>query len=224
MIGRTLRWGLRLGLAVLLVTLAAVIWADRATLSETLDGAALSAPVDAAIVLGAGVSGDGRLHYSSRRRVEGAVALLASGKAERLIFSGGIGGNHPTVSAAQLMRDFAEELGADPQRLLIEPRAVSTFENIRFSFEIAAARGLDSLALVSDPYHLPRARRIAAWFGRPEIPVSAVAGFDTTWWPERGLHYTREALAWWLNLGKIAGWEGLALLGVSPEARAEMIR
>lgn len=222
-----IRWArrlFRLGAALFLITLAAVIYLDQRTAVEALGGAEIAEPVDAAIVLGAGVSGDGRLHYSSRRRVEGAVKLLESGKAGHLIFSGGLGPTHPTTSAGTLMRDFAVALGADPARLTVEPRAVSTFENIRFSFTIAEEQGFGTLALVSDPYHLARASQLAAFFGRPGLPVSAVYGFETTWWPHRAVHYTREALAWWLNIGKVAGWEALALIGISLDDRAGYIR
>ncbi len=221
---RRLRVLLRLGVAALLVTLAAVIYCDRQVVAETTGGATIAQSVDAAIVLGAGVAGDGRLAYNSRRRVQAAVALLEAGKARHLIFSGGLGGNHPTTPAAALMRDHAEELGADRSRLLIEPRSISTFENLRFSFEIAEDRGFETLALVSDGYHLTRAGWIASYFGRPGLPVSAATGFERSWWPIRGVHYVREALAWWLHLAKVAGWEALGALGLEPDARSQYVR
>ena len=214
----------RLGLAVLAVTLAAVIWQDTQVTAATARGRALAGPVDAAIVLGAGVEGDGRLAYNSRRRVAAGVRLLQAGRARHLIFSGGVGGNHPATSAAALMRQHAIRLGAAPERLLLEPRAVSTFENIRFSFALAAARGFESLALVSDGYHLTRASWLAAYFGRPELPLATAEGFARAWWPVRSAHYVREALAWWYNLAKVAGWEALGALGLPPAARAEWIR
>jgi hypothetical protein len=34
----------------------------------------------------------------------------------------------------------------------------------------------------------------------------------------------REALAWWLNLAKAAGWQILAMAGMDVEARQELIR
>ncbi len=225
--GVILRWTARLalaGLAVLAATLGAVIWQDRALTAETAEGRALAGPVEVAIVLGAGVSGDGRLAYGSRRRVAAGVGLLERGLAERLVFSGGLGGNHPDISAAELMRAHAVELGAAPERLLIEPRAISTFENLRFSFEIAEREGVERLAIVSDGYHLTRASWIAAFWGRPDLAVVAAQGFERQWWPHRGVHYVRESLAWWLHLAKVAGWEGLGLLGMPEAARGAYVR
>ncbi|MGF1446432.1 MAG: YdcF family protein [Pikeienuella sp.] len=221
---RRLRLLFRLGLAVLLMTVAAVIYQDQVVKAQTVDGAALRAPADAAIVLGAGVSGDGQLAYNSRRRVAAAVALLEAGRVQNVIFSGGLGFYHPATPAASLMRDYAAELGADRRKLIIEPRSVSTFENLRYSFEIAEARGFDRLVIVSDAYHLTRAGWISAFYGRPDMPISAARGFEHEWWPYRGVTYTREALSWWLNWVKFAGWEGLGLMGMSETRRADYVR
>ncbi len=221
---RLVRRLVRLGLVVLALTLAAVLYAEHRMRQDAALADALPEPVDAAIVLGAGVDGDGRLGYDSRRRVAGGVALLADGRADRLILSGGVGGNHPTTPAGVLMRDYAVELGAARERLMVEPRAVSTFENLRFSFAIAREHGLERLAIVSDPAHLARAAALARFWGRPGLPLVAVPGSERGWWPYRGVFAVREALAWWLNLGKVAAWEALRLVGVGEARRGELIR
>ncbi|MGF1503395.1 MAG: YdcF family protein [Paracoccaceae bacterium] len=219
-----LRWGVRLGLVVLALTFGAVLWTSADVRQATEEGRALAAPVDAVIVLGAGVEGDGRLAYNSRRRTAAAVSLLKAGQTRAIIFAGGLGKYHPTTPAAALMRDHALELGAEPEALFVEPRSISTFENLRFSFEIAETEGLDRLALVSDAYHLPRAGALADYFGRPNLPLVAAPGFERDWWPERLTHLLRESLAWWFNLLKVAGWEGLARLGLAPDERSRYVR
>ncbi len=221
---RLLRRLLRLGIFVLALTIAAVLYAEHRIRHDGALAEALPEPVDAAIVLGAGVDGDGRLGYDSRRRVAGGVALLADGRAAILIFSGGVGGNHPTTPAAVLMRDHAVELGADRARLMVEPRAVSTFENLRFSFAIAREQGFERLAIVSDPGHLARAAALASFWGKPGLPLVAVPGTERGWWPIRGVFAVREALAWWFNLGKVAGWEAFGLIGMPEARREELIR
>jgi len=223
-IGRLIGRALVLGLAVLALTLAAVLFTTHQYRAAHMMGAGLDAPVEAIIVLGGGVEGDGRLDFGSRRRVEGAVRLLEAGRAETLIFSGGLGKYHPTTPAASLMRDFAARLGAPRDRLLIEPRAISTFENLRFAFDMAETRRLGALALLSDGYHLPRAAALARYWGRPDIALIAVPGAETQWWPIRAVHLTREALAWWLNLGKVVAWEALGLIGMDEAERADLIR
>ena len=75
-IGRLVRWGLRLGVVVLALTAGAVMYFSSANLQTYGEGRALAAPADAILVLGGGVDGDGVLGYSSRRRVAAAVELL----------------------------------------------------------------------------------------------------------------------------------------------------
>jgi len=122
------------------------------------------------------------------------------------------------------LRRFAVAAGAPPERVLVEPRSVSTFENLRFSLRLAERRGLERLALASDPYHLARARALAAYFGRPDVGLVAARGFGREPWFVRVAHLLREAMAWWYNLLKVAGWEALGALGVPEGARAELVR
>lgn len=224
MIIRLFKWLFRVGVGVLAVTLAAVVYFSSEVRNAHLNGASLDRPVDAIIVLGAGVTGDGRLAYSSRRRAEGAARMLAEGRAKALILSGGLGKYHPTTPSGALMRDVAQAAGAPLDAMIVEPRSVSTFENLRYSFAIAEARGFQRLALLSDPFHLTRAQALARYFGKPDVALIAVDGFDREHWYIRAAMLIREAMAWWLNLGKVAGWEALAAIGVDESAREGVIR
>ncbi len=223
-IGRLLKWGLRLGLVVLALTSAAVMYFSSANMRSYGDGRALAAPVDAILVLGAGIDGDGVLGYSSRRRVAGAVALLRTGRASWLIFSGAAGGPNPGAPAATLMRLHAIALGAPEAALIAEPASATTFENIRFGFALAERRGFADLAILTDAYHLERARRLAGYFGRPDAGLVATGGLERDGIANRVWSIVREALAWWFNLAKVAGWEVLDAAGMDIEARQELIR
>ena len=224
MIMRLFKWLFRIGVGVLAVTLAAVVYFSGEARSTHLNGASLAQPVDAIIVLGGGVEGDGRLAYSSRRRAEGAALMLAEGQAKALIMSGGLGRYHPTTPTGALMRDMAQKAGAPLNAMFVEPRSISTFENLRYSFEIAEARGFKRLAILSDPFHLARAHALARYFGRDDVALIAADGFDREHWFIRAAMLTREAMAWWFNLGKVIGWEALAAIGVDESAREGVIR
>ncbi|MEE8455068.1 MAG: YdcF family protein [Limibaculum sp.] len=223
-IGRLVKWGLRLGVVVLALTTGAVMYFSGANLQTYGEGRALAAPVDAILVLGGGVDGDGVLGYSSRRRVAGAVALLQAGRARNLILTGGPDWVHPDFSAAKLMRDHAIVLGAAPEVLLIEDRSSSTFENLRFGFALASLRGFDRLAILTDAFHLERTRALAGYFGHPDAGLVAVPGLDRDGIANRAWSILREALAWWFNLAKVGGWEVLAAAGMGVDARQELIR
>ena len=221
--GRLARRVVWMGLAVLVLSVAAVLYAEDRNMERYGNGRALEQPVDAVIVLGSGTDGDGVLGYSSRRRVAAAVELLEAGKARNLILSGGNGESGPP-SIADLMKEHAVSLGAPAEAILVEPHSRTTFENLRFSFEIAERAGFESLAVATDAFHLERARWLASFFGQPEIGLVAVGGFVREPDVIRVQMILREAAAWWYNLAKAVGWEGLAAAGIPPEARREWIK
>lgn len=181
-------------------------------------GRSLAAPVDAVIVLGASMDPDGRPAWNSRRRVQAAVALLNEGRTGVLIFSGG-GPAGLFSSVGELMRDHALELGAPADRLLVETKSHTTIENLENSLPLAVARGYRRIALLSDAFHLARARALAAWMGRPDVALVSVDHRRWHWRPDVPLFHLREAAAWWLNLGRVAGWHVLGLAGVPADDR-----
>ena len=224
MIGRLIKWGLPLGIAVLALTVVAVLYMSDANLRLYGKGRGLEAPVDAILVLGGGVDGDGVLGFSSRRRVAVAAALLQTGRTRHLIFSGGPEWMHPDSTAAALMRNYAIALGAPPELLFTEDRSVSTFENLRFGFALAERQGFADTALLTDAFHLERARWLAGYFGHPDAGLVAAPGLQLDDPANRTWNIVREALAWWLNLAKVGGWELLAAAGMDADARQELIR
>lgn len=212
------------GCTVLAATVVAVLWFSSRNLDTHGEGRGLAAPVDALIVLGGGVDGDGMPAYSTRRRVAAAVELLAAGRARALILTGGLDSHWPGAPAALLMRDYALSLGAPGAALIVEDRSRSTLENLRFAFALARERGFGRLAIVTDAFHLERARWLAAWLGRPDIGLVAVDGLRHDGLGDRVWSILREALAWWFNLGKVAAWEGMEALDVDEGTRAEWVR
>lgn len=74
-----------------------------------------------------------------------------------LVFSGGVG-DHPPAEA-EVGRAYAIDAGVDPAVIVTETRSHSTRENARETAVLLRARGASCLNLVSDPYHLARARR-----------------------------------------------------------------
>ena len=108
---------------------------------------------DVIVVLGARVAAGGRASPAMARRVRRGVALFHEGAAPRLLLSGGTG---PPTEAA-VMRELALAAGVPDERLLLEERSRTTWENARFSARLMAEEGLEGALLVSDRLHLPRA-------------------------------------------------------------------
>ena len=223
-IGRLVKWAFRLGVAVLALTVGAVLYLSDANLRDYGQGRALEAPVDAILVLGGGVDGDGVLGYSSRRRVAVAVSLLKAGQTRNLIFSGGPAWARPESTAARLMQEHAISLGAAAGVVFTENRSVSTFGNLHYGFAMAEQQGFTDLAILTDAFHLERAYWLAGYFGHQDIGLVAVKGLEYDGIANRVWSILREALAWWFNLAKVGGWEALSAAGLDIDARQELIK
>lgn len=211
-----------IGVTLLLLTALAVVAASAWMHQRHAGGRSIAAPVDAAIVLGGGIDPDGVLGYSSRRRVAAAVALLREGTARRLIVSAGTTGDRD-VSGGELMRRHALALGAPPDAILVEGESRTTFENLRFSFEIARRSGFDRLAVVTDDMHLTRAALLACYFGDCGLSLVSAPGLWKQGWHAIVHDIARESLAWWYNLAKVVLWSGLGMLGMPEERREQVV-
>lgn len=225
---KILRWGARLallGLAILGLTYFAVWWMQDWQYRRYHSSSVIVPPVDAVIVLGGGMDPDGDFNIIGRARVGAAVELLSRGDAAHAIFTGfGCADGDDGCSEAAAMRARAVENGADPGRLIVEPDARTTLENLTRSLAIADQRGFRRVAVLTDAFHLTRAVALARLLGREVVPVAAKGGLR--WLPpaEQFPVLMRESLAWWYNLGKAAAWTGLGLLGRSEAERAELVR
>ena len=132
---------------------------------------------DYLIVLGAAVYKD-QPSLTLVRRLEGALDYLETYPDSVAIVSGGMGPGE-TVTEAQAMYDWLIAAGVDPARVLTEPKASSTEENLKFSFDIIRSRGDEpagKVAIVSSAYHLYRAKCLAA-----KLSVPDAAGVAAPW-------------------------------------------
>jgi len=97
---------------------------------------------DYLIVLGAGLSHGETVTplLASRinRAIEYAQKQVTKGrKMPKLIMSGGKGGDEK-VSEAQAMTEYAIARGIEPNQILLEDRSKNTFQNMKFSAQVAA--------------------------------------------------------------------------------------
>jgi uncharacterized SAM-binding protein YcdF (DUF218 family) len=96
---------------------------------------------------------------------------------------------------APWMRDWLLAQGVDAA--LLEKRSMNTCENARFSALLLQKQGgAPRIELVTDAYHMPRARRLFAMNGIETVPVIApLPGEPAPWWPDRrNLVHTRRAI------------------------------
>jgi uncharacterized SAM-binding protein YcdF (DUF218 family) len=123
---------------------------------------------DAAIVLGAAVWGR-EVSPVFKERINHAVELYRTGKVRKIIFTGGQG-NANESSESATARQYAIGQGIPAGDILVEERSHTTYENLLFAREVAAARGLKRVLIVSDPLHMKRAVAIAIDLGLDAYP------------------------------------------------------
>ena len=144
----------------------------------------------AIVVLGARVAAPGEPSPALARRAEKAVELYRQGLAPLLVFSGGVSGALP--SEASVARDLAVRLGVPASACLLEEGSHSTRQNAELTAPLLRARGIEEVVLVSDGYHLLRARLRFAEQGIRTQPVASERSLSKT---DRAYWTMREALA-----------------------------
>lgn len=149
---------------------------------------------DYIIVMGAGVNGL-EPSLSLLNRLQAAEKWLAENPEGIAVLSGGQG-NGELITEARCMYDWLTARGIDPARLIMEPMATSSYENILYSLELIEAHGgnpAGKVAIVSNDYHLCRIRLIAKELGCEPVCVAARTPYFTLY-----VNYAvREAAALW---------------------------
>lgn len=126
--------------------------------------AEMPARVDGIIVLGGVV--DERVSTArdqvklteSADRLAAGVLLARRYPAARVLLTGGSGRFIPVgIPEAEVMQRFVVTQGIDPDRITLETRSRTTYENAVFSAEVAQPRSGEAWILVTSAAHMPRA-------------------------------------------------------------------
>lgn len=126
------------------------------------------------LVLGAKVRASGP-SLSLSNRINAAYDYLTAHPDAIAVVSGGQGTDEP-ITEAQCMYDRLTAMGIDPDRVWMEDKATSTWENLLFSLDLIEAKTgsrPEKLALLSSEYHLFRAGLFARKAGVEPIGIPA---------------------------------------------------
>lgn len=200
---------------VRVVVLGALLYAATAGFVALLAWRAATdtrAQADAILVLGAGPGGPGALNPIAIRRVEKGVALWRAGAAPRIVFSNGPG-SRGAAPGGLGMAALAVSLGVPEEAVTAEVEAHSTLQNMLFTRPLV---GDGPVILVTEGFHLPRARASAAAFG---IEVAAGVASERFRPRHAARLVLREAAAVWFNAARWALWKVAGALGVPREVR-----
>lgn len=149
---------------------------------------------DAVIVLGAGVNGTSP-SLSLKTRLDAALSYLEAHPDIPVVLTGGQGYGEDITEAA-CMYDYLTARGVEPERLILEEDASNTAENFEFSAPLLEAAGVeigtDTVAVVTNDFHIARSRLIAAKKG---YGVTYGVGAPIPWSHLEVNYYLREAFA-----------------------------
>jgi uncharacterized SAM-binding protein YcdF (DUF218 family) len=109
---------------------------------------------DAILVLGNRAYWNQQVNPCLSGRVDHAINLSKQGLAPTLIMSGGLD-KEDQIIEAQVMHDWARFKGFNGS-IIQEPRSQSTLENLIFSEKILQSQSVESVIIVTEPYHLWR--------------------------------------------------------------------
>lgn len=148
-------------------------------------------PADVIVVMGA-AEYRGTPSPVLRARLDHALQLYKRGLAPRILTTGGAGGD-PNFTEGGVGRSYLIDRGVPSEAIMVEEEGGSTVYSISAAAEILRRMGLHSCILVSDGYHIFRAKRML-WshglqvFGSPR--ESAAPSERRQWWV-----YVRQAIA-----------------------------
>lgn len=139
---------------------------------------------DTALILGAAVLRSGGLSPVLRDRADQAIELYRAEKVARIIASGNTEGNHYDEVAP--MKAYLVQAGIPESAIVLDGGGFDTYSSIHRAQSVFATQ---SLIVVSQSFHLPRAVFIARELGIDAVGVSADRGHYKL------VNYFREMLA-----------------------------
>ncbi len=157
-------------LLIAVAVIAAALVVLFAVVSVMMVGANFNAPDRQAtlIVLGAGLRGD-QPSKILRGRLNATVEYMEAHPQVKCIVSGGQGADE-ICTEASVMQTYLLNAGIASERIYVEDKSASTFENIKFSKEIIEKNGLSSrIAVVTQEFHQYRAQQFAKTAGFTEV-------------------------------------------------------
>lgn len=151
---------------------------------------------DVALVLGSTVNSDGTLSPRLQARLQRSVELYEAGYFDHIIVSGGVGKEGRDEAVA--MKDYLSAHGVPASQIIVDSHGDTTFDSARNTRDIAKQQKFQSVLVISQYFHLPRARLALERFHIAKV-YSAHANF----WEIRDLYSTfRETIGYLSYLRK----------------------
>jgi uncharacterized SAM-binding protein YcdF (DUF218 family) len=179
---------------VLAVTVAALAVADTALRIAHQSVREEARPADVILILGA-AEYRGRPSPVLKGRLDHGLDLFRKKTAPLILTTGGAGGD-PVFTEGEVGRDYLIRQGVPSEAILVESEGDSTMHSMAAAAEIMRRMNLKSCIVVSDGYHIFRAKKMLESlgfhvFGSPRPEASRTE--PRLWWL-----YARQAVGYWM--------------------------
>ena len=142
-------------------------------------------PLSHVLVLGAGLNGE-TPSLMLQARLQAALSYLEKYPDAQVVVAGGQGQGE-TIAEAEAMRRYLVRRGIVENRILLEDQSTNTADNVRFSLPLFP-QGVTQIGVVSNEFHLYRARQIMKDNGLTPVAIAA----PTPYWYLKIFGYIRE--------------------------------
>lgn len=157
-----------LAFSFLLIFLPLKIWIKYQAAPRMLKVDAVLLNRDVAMVLGAGVSEEGKPSRVLEDRLKTGIQLYKKGMISHLLLSGD---NRPAHAfQTDVMKAYVTTAGIPEQAILIDEKGYRTFESCENAKEVF---NISKMFVVSQSFHLPRALYLCKAFGIDALGVEA---------------------------------------------------
>jgi len=146
-------------------------------------------PGDCLMVMGAKVLHNNQPDLMMRERINTAIKMISE-ETKHIILTGGT--VDEKISEAEAMREILIQSGIDENRMLLETKSTSTYQNLLYSRPLIEQAACENLDIVSHDFHLARVKMTADNF---DIPVNRLIPAEKTK-PNTKQRLSREYLAY----------------------------
>lgn len=163
------------------------------------------APADLGVVLGTWTYSDGRLSAGLQARCDRAAEVFHAGLVPRLMVTGTTdwhGGNE-----AVSMRDYLVGLAVPPGAIVVDTLGADTWRSALHAKAWLSARGLSRAMIVTEAFHVLRAR----------LAFARIGGLELSWTHPRSTRWRD-----WFAVGRELAAFPKYLFGPIPEALASV--
>jgi len=207
-----------LGLATLFLSIAALtmLFIEFYEKPDSLPSGAII------VVLGAGQTHDGNMGRATAERLWTGIELFHALGDARMVVTGGILVDE-TRAVATAMAEAALLADVPENRLLVEPKALSTLQNALFTAGLLGAETSAPIILVTHRFHLPRAWASFRWAGMQDLTLYPVDTPNDHWLRfGAGIVFTESAKSV-LNAGRAAVASVADLLGLDQDTYIRLL-